>query len=381
MTLLDRYIFRSAFFACLAAIAVFAFVVAAVNVIRDLIGPVMAGQITTPTFVQLVLLMVPFVVSYALPLGMLTGILLTLSRLSADSEITAMRSCGISVGRIALPVLLLGLVAAAAGLPINFESMPRAKVQYENELKAAIRANPLTFIVPKTFIYEFPGFVVYVGDRQGGEVRDVWIWTLDGQKRAWVVSHAQSGHVDFDEKTFELVLTLRGVQAETLEEKAPESYTLHAPKAKIFERSDPTRLPLGQMFNQLRTPKLMWLTYEELQRGKDRREAEPVAPGGEKEHARSVMQVSLTIMEKFNTALAAICFTIIAVPLGIKVSRRETSANLGVAAGLAVGWYFLTVAVGWVDRRPEFRPDLLVWIPNLIFLATGVLLFRRLDRR
>ena len=66
--------------------------------------------------------------------------------------------------------------------------------------------------------------------------------------------------------------------------------------------------------------------------------------------------------------------------LGIKVSRRETSANLGVAVTLSLGYYFLTVMVNWLDRMPEYRPDLLFWLPNLMFLMIGLWLFRRLER-
>ena len=72
--------------------------------------------------------------------------------------------------------------------------------------------------------------------------------------------------------------------------------------------------------------------------------------------------------------------TELGVPLGIKVSRRETSANLGLALALAMGYYFLTIAVGWLDKHPELRPDLLMWLPNLVFLGVGVWLFWRIDR-
>jgi lipopolysaccharide export system permease protein len=93
------------------------------------------------------------------------------------------------------------------------------------------------------------------------------------------------------------------------------------------------------------------------------------------------MRIAMTIQNKFNTALAALSFVIVGIPLGIKVSRRETSANLGVAVALALGYYFLTVMVGWLDRHPEYRPDLLLWVPNLIFIGLGIFLFRRVDRR
>jgi lipopolysaccharide export system permease protein len=93
------------------------------------------------------------------------------------------------------------------------------------------------------------------------------------------------------------------------------------------------------------------------------------------------MKVAMTIQDKFNTALAALSFVIVGIPLGIKVSRRETSANLGVAVVLALGYYFLTVMVGWLDRHPEYRPDLLLWVPNLLIIAVGIWLFSRIDRR
>jgi lipopolysaccharide export system permease protein len=79
-------------------------------------------------------------------------------------------------------------------------------------------------------------------------------------------------------------------------------------------------------------------------------------------------------------ALAVFSFALVGVPLGIKVSRRETSANLGIAVVLALAYYFLIVVVGWLDQHPEYRPDLLLWVPNAIFLATGVWLLGRLDR-
>jgi lipopolysaccharide export system permease protein len=87
------------------------------------------------------------------------------------------------------------------------------------------------------------------------------------------------------------------------------------------------------------------------------------------------------VQDKYNLALAAFSFALIGVPLGIRVSRRETSANLGLALALVLGYYFLSVMVKWLDRHPEYRPDLLLWVPNLLFLALGVWLFRRIEKQ
>ena len=93
------------------------------------------------------------------------------------------------------------------------------------------------------------------------------------------------------------------------------------------------------------------------------------------------MKIAMTIQEKFTTAFAVLSFTLVGLPLGIAVSRRETSANLGVAVALALGYYFLTVMIGWLDHHPEYHPDYLLWLPNLVFVWLGCWLFRRLRAR
>lgn len=383
MNLLDRHIAKNVLTTALAAVALFAFLFMAENIIRDLLAKLLTGQLQFLAFTRLVLLLVPFALSYALPLGMLTGSLLTLGRLSSDSEITAMRAAGLSLPRIARPALLLGLLGAAIGLRVNFESMPWSKSQYERELSAAVRSNPFSFIRQKTFIREFPGYVIYIGSRDAGSkdgaaVRDVWIWSLDSERRVYRFVRAESGRVDYDEKGNEFILTLSKAQAEEHDRKAPEDYTesLQAPN---FQQVDPYHLPLERYFGSGSFhQKPQWMTYRELVAERERIEREPVKPGDERKHAREVMNITLTIQDKINWALAIFSFTLIGVPLGIKVSRRGAGADLGVAVLLALCYYLFVVVVGWVN--PEYRPDLLLWVPNLALMGLGTWLLSRVDR-
>jgi lipopolysaccharide export system permease protein len=314
-------------------------------------------------------------------MGLLTGVLLTLGRLSADSEITAMRANGISPLRIAMPIVALGALGAAAGLPINFESMPWARVRYDRELTDAVRANPLSFIVPRTFIRDFPGYVLYVGEKQGVDLRDFWLWQLDEDHRVVRFVRAASGRIEYDETRNEFILTLTEVKVETRNAKNPEDFS-EAEPVGTFEKSDPVRLPLDRLFGRTGPRlKLAWMTYAELRAEKARLAAEKVPPAEQGERAAAQMRVAITVQGKFNTAFAALAFAFVGVPLGIKVSRRETSANLGVAVLLALGYYFLTVTIGWLDRHPEYRPDLLLWAPNLLLLGIGAWLLGRIGRK
>jgi lipopolysaccharide export system permease protein len=384
VTLLDRYIFRSVLFTCSAAVALFAFIVIVPNVARDLLAYVLAGQLPALVFAKLVLLLVPLAITYALPMGMLTGVLLTLGRLSADSEITAMRAAGIGLTRVARPVVILAILGVALGLYVNFDSMPRARVEYHKELTATVRSNPLSFIVPKTFIRDFPGRVIYVGDKQGPALRDIWYWELDNQRRVTRSVRAEAGHIDYDETKNEFILTLSHVVAESLDEKNPEDLT-KPPIVGSFEQSAPIHLSLDRFFGRSNSVhvKQEWLTYPELQAARAELAARPIPadPAKAKQEARDRMKLELVYQDKFNTALAVLSLALIGVPLGIRVSRRETSANFAVAVALTLVYYLLTMAVKVLDRHPEYRPDLLLWVPNLLLLAGGVWLLFRIQKK
>lgn len=381
MNLLDRYIFKSVLGTCLAAVALFTFVLTFGNVVRDLMSYVLAGQLPALTVVHLVWLWVPAMAIYAVPMGLLTGVLLTLGRLSADSEITAMRTGGISLARVARPVLIVGALGAATALYINFESMPHARVSYEREFAEALRTNPLSFIVPKTFIRSFKGNVIYVGEKNGASLRDIWIWELDSQQRVRRLIRAESGRIDYDEATNSLVPTLVNAKAEERSAENPEDFS-KSPKAPSVDKIEEVRLSLDRYFGKsAEKMKDDWLTYDGLKAKRARLAAAAVPPEKTKEHARAQIKLALIFHEKWNLALAVFSFALIGVPLGIKVSRRETSANLGVALALVIGFYLLTAAVKSLDRHPEYHPEILLWVPNALFLGLGVWLFSRIDRQ
>jgi lipopolysaccharide export system permease protein len=383
VNLLDRHIFKSVLFTCLGTVALFTFVLTLGNVIKDLLSHALAGQVPLLTFARLTSLWIPAMAVYALPMGMMTGVLLTLGRLSADAEITAMRAAGVSLARIGWPVFLLGALGGATALYINFEAMPWARVQYEREFAEAVRTNPLSFIVPKTFIRDFRGHVVYVGEKEGQELREIWVWELDPQGRVRRQIRAERGRVDFDEATNCLLPTLLRAKVEDRDPDDPENFS-KAPKVGSIERFEQVRIPLegylrGQSSVRIKNE---WLTYDELRAEIARHAALPLPPPEKRKEAERLrLKLDVILQEKFNLALAVFSFAMIGVPLGIKVSRRETSANLGLALLLVLGYYMLTVMVKWLDRHPEYRPDLLLWLPNLLFIALGVWLYSRIDRR
>jgi lipopolysaccharide export system permease protein len=378
MNLIHRHIFANVVLTCGAAVGLLGFVLILANALKDLLPYVLSGQIELDMLVRLIGLMVPFVVMYALPMGMLTGILLVLGRMSSDREITALRSSGMSVAWVSAPIMFFALLAVVLGLLINFQFMPMTKLMYAREKAEAVRQNPLKFIVPKTFIRDFPGIILYVGEKHGNELKSFWLWELDDQKRVRRFARADSGRLDFDGANNKLVLTLQHAQAEVRDDKDPENFTL-ARASAAWEQAT-FDLPLSNFTgDSLVQKKLKWFTFSQLvEEWRRLKKPDPEVPADER--ARQLMRVQITIHEKFAMAFSVLSFALVAVPLGIKVSRKETSANLGLGLLLALGYYFATIAVGWFDNHPELRPDLLMWLPNVVFQSLGLWMFYKVDR-
>jgi lipopolysaccharide export system permease protein len=378
MNLLHRHIFASVLLTCAASVALFGFVLMIGNALKDLLGPMMAGQLEVDTFLRLVALLVPFVIYYALPMGMLTGILLVLGRMSSDREITAMRSSGLSVAWLSAPILFLALLGVVAALFINFHFMPVARMAYKREFAEAVRQNPLSFIVERTFIRDFPGVVLYVGRKDGNDLRDFWGWELDSQNRVRRFARAESALIKYDENENKLVVTLQDAQIEERDRNDPENYSRHnlTPGFGQF----PFDLPLTKLTGERSVNrKLKDLTFVQLMSEWTRLQ-KPAADVPKDEQAKQIMRVQITIQEKFATAFSVLSFALVAIPLGIKVSRKETSANLGLGLLLALGYYFATVMAGLFDNSPAWRPDLLIWLPNIAFQGVGLWLFYKVDR-
>ncbi len=378
MNLIHRHIFANVVLTCGAAVGMFAFVLMIGSVLQDLLGHVLAGQLAPDTLVRLIALTIPVVVSYALPMGMLSGILLVLGRMSADREVTALRASGLSVAWLSAPILFFALLGVGLTLLINFQVMPRAKVAYEKELAQAVQQNPLSFITPRTFIRDFPGIVIYAGEKNGAQLKDFWLWELDAQSRVKRFARANSGRLAFDAANNKLTLTLEHGQGEMRENKDPENFS-RAPAVMSWELA-PFELPLTRLSGAAAVNvKQRWLTFGQLlERWRQLKRPDPALPVAEREKQR--MRIQITIQEKFATAFSVLSFALIAIPLGLKVSRKETSANLGIGLALAMAYYFATIVVGWLDNQPALRPDLLMWLPNLAFQSLGLWMFYKVDR-
>lgn len=380
MRLLDRHVLTETAVAGGVATGAFVFVMVAGNILTQVSSAIASGRVSGWEGLALVGLLIPGVLPYAMPLGLLTGVLIAFGRMSSQQELTAMKASGRSLGRIARPALLLAAGLALLSAWLNLEIAPSANTEYRRLLVGSAKDNPASVIVPGKLNRQFPGMVIRAAERDGEVLRDFWLWSVDERGRLTQTVHAREARLapalnGKGEGILRVVLT-----DARLEKRQPGDETFASPSSFIQAKTTSLEFPAAGIFKDGGNfqRKLRWLTTSELLEAIDKGwEVAPHATLKEKE--RGQMQATTQLMAHLAGAFSVFSLAFLAVPLAVRVGRSETFVNAAVALGVALSYYLLTSMAAYV-KNPDLRPDLLIWIPNLVVLGLAWTLLRRASR-
>jgi lipopolysaccharide export system permease protein len=382
VNLLHRHIFKQVVVAAALAVSLFVFVLVLGNVMREVLDRLANGQLDVATFFYLLILMIPGVIPYALPLGLLTAVLLVVGRICAQREYTAMRAAGLSLGYLAAPILLAAGLGVLLCLFINCDYAPAADAAVKDSLRNYIRENPGKLFQRGAELRQFSGYYIHVGDRDGDDLKDIWIWKLDSEGRATDAIHANHAHLDFDPKVDKdtVTLVMQDGFAQSFSGSDPENMLDDTRPGSPFTNFNKP-FSLNDLFGKnTANTKLSLMTLGDLL--KMRNEPPPGNPHPTaKQMALWRMDVQMQIQRDFASAFSVLSLALLGIPLSLRVGRAENFANLALALGLALAYYFLLFTVGLLRTHPEMRPDLLLWLPNFIFEALGGWLLYRAAKR
>lgn len=356
---LRRYFLREVAAPFLLGIGVFTFILLIARMLK-LVELVVNRSVPIVEIAKLFAYILPTFLEVTVPMALLLAVLLCFSRLSADSEIVALKTSGLSLYQMVVPVAGFTLLVTLMALLLAVYARPWGNSNLKASLYEIAKTRASAGLKERVFNDDFAGLVIYVehieppGDRLAG------ILIADGRdpnQRNTVL--AKTGFLVGNEEAHSVTLRLLDGSIHTF---LPGEKSYHKTDFTTYDVSLNLAVALAR-FSQ-REKDAQEMTLGELRRAIVERGAA----------GRSVNAELVELHRKFSLPCACIVFALVAVPLGVQPVRAVRSRSFSVSLALIFVYYLMLTAGEAMAEKGRIPAIVALWIPNLAFAALGTML-------
>lgn len=386
MKTIERYVFGAFLTSFFLAFLVLSFVLT-VGLMVQIVGYMLQG-IPVDLVARFAFVSFPETMQWTIPIALLVSSILVFSRMSADSEVAAMRACGVNLLTVTRWPLLFAVVCTVLGVFVNNEIVPRGH-QVRRDLTRRISVGAgLELLEPGRVIDDFPKVKIYFEEKEGNWLKDLIVLDFSNPKVDRMVTAAKALVTS---EGRDVVLDLHGMTVDPLDERNPgmaraarfqyrvkdalkdRTYKRKVKDFRFLEMMDKIR----EAKSDVKNPEVAAArkAKERLEKadGRDRTEKkDSVAKElklGKKVFKRQLSELRTEFQKRMVFAFASICFVLVGIPLGIRAQRRESSIGMAIALVVALGYYLVVILMTSMDKSYAVRPDLLIWLPVVLCAA------------
>jgi LPS export ABC transporter permease LptG/LPS export ABC transporter permease LptF len=366
MRIFTQYVLREVTAHALIGAGVFTFVIFMKDVTR-IMELVVRNSAPGTAIAEIFLYTLPTALTFTIPMGVLVGILIGLSRLAADSEVTAMRACGIGAGAFVRMLALFGAGAWLLALGMTAFVAPRAEsalVRLTDDIKGTQAAFE---VQPRVFYEQFKNYVLYVQDASASGGAAVWkqIFLADvSTPGAPRVTTAARGVV-IRQSENEVRLHLEGASQHEVNPRQPGQYVIDT-----YDSLD-MPLPIPEAARAQAQPLRQMPTVELWER------AHALAAKDQK--------TARTYLTEFYRRLAlptsCLVLMLVGVPLGLSSKRGGKAMGFVLTILLVLAYYVLLLEGVTLAQQGKISPEVGAWTGNAVFLIAGLVLLWKADHR
>lgn len=374
MKTIERYVFGSFLSSFILAFVVLSFVLT-IGLLVQIVGFIMDG-VPLDLVAEFCMVSLPETLQWSVPLALLVSSILVFSRLSADSEIAAMRACGVNLVTVVKWPVLFALVCTLIGFYINNEVVTRGhEVRRTLKTRVSVGAG-LSVLEPGRVIDEFPKVKLYFGSKEGNWLYD--FVALD-QSNTNFTRMITADKALVTQRGRDVLLDLYGMTVDPVDEKhrtmarfSRFSYALE----DVLKDSKYRRRPKDYGFFQM---------LRHISDYKKQIDEIAARPASAKNKGKNVLDelrgehcsLKVELMKRFVFALASVCFVLVGIPLGIRSHRKESSIGMAISLAVALGYYMVVILMLSFDEMYLIHPEFLIYLPAVACLALASWLLRR----
>jgi len=370
---LDYYIIQELLPPFLFGVGAFTSIGIAIGALFELVRQVTEAGLPMSTAMQVFFLKLPDFLVLSFPMAVLLSTLMTYGRLSSDSELIALRSCGISLYRIVLPAIVLSLLVTGLTFVFNELIVPAANYRATLTLEQALNKERPPFQEKNIFYQEFGEVEQPEGGTERELVRIFYARRFDGTKMKGLTI------LDFSERGLNQIVTAEratwNMQANTWDFNDGTIYLVSADGSYrniIKFENQQLQLP--------RTP------LDLAERGRDYGEMsiaqaqERLAILRQGNDENKIRKLEVRIQQKYAFPFVCVVFGLIGSALGTRPQRASKSTSFGISVLLIFGYYLLAFISGSLGQLNILSPFLAAWLPIAVTLGIGVLFLVRAAR-
>ncbi|MCX7983059.1 MAG: LPS export ABC transporter permease LptF [Syntrophales bacterium] len=356
--IINRYLFKEILLSFLLILTIVTLVLI-LGRIFQIVDLIMNKGVSILEVVGFIFLLFPSLLLYSLPMSLLFAILVTLSRFSSDNELTIMKTSGMSLYQISLPIFLVAVLVFFISLLNSYVLLPQGNLKVRQLMYHLACKKATVGIVEKTFNDDFSGIILYA-DRvpaSGDFLEGVFISDFrQGSQPIYIIS--QKAFLIGDSATMSVILRMK-------------DGSIHMPDRPIekYRRLDFKQYDVKLNFG----PSLAADLTKKASREMTVKEIKGLLEKSNLEDSEK-RELEMELYERLSIPFSAIFFALVAIPMGIK--KHHAAKYRGFMAGLILvlayyvfrGW---GLALGETGRIP---PLMGAWLPNILIGMCGVYL-------
>lgn len=387
-----------------------------INQLLLLAEEILTKNVALTDVVLLIVYSMPAIITFTFPFSSLVGALMAVGRLSADNEILAFRAAGISYRHLFIPFIAAGLVFSIFSFVAGDYFLPRGTIAFGRLYREILFTNPALEFEPYS-VHSYGGTTFITGKVHAKSVEDMII--IDsaegGEKRVIVAEEATIG--ESEEQRGVVSLSLDSVTGHSVPPKRRDDYDYFEAesmkynillRSMSFSLSSLTPREMGSL--DVYTEIVEKRKDLEAKKEERRREAAERRFSLEKEYYRYLssdeglpppplnsLSETLASLEEFEQRplydrslnnhilefhkkiaipFGSLAFVFFAFPLGGITRKTGRTVGFGLGLFVSVIYWAMLFAGQTLGLRMYIDPALAMWIPNILIVAAGLLLYR-----
>ncbi len=359
---INHYIFREVLTPTLLGLVIFTFILT-MSRLPKLAEMVVNKGVPLGSILKLMSYLMPSFLSIAIPLSFLLGVLLAFGRLSADGEFIALKSSGVSLYGLLVPVLLFSVACSMVTGGLILFGKPAGKTAFREQIFAIASDRASIGVEAGVFNDSFEGLIIYAQtlDDKRDQMLNVFISDERSAEKP-VNIFARQGRFIKDPQRQTLSLHLQQGTIHHLATGEKESYQT------IGFNTYNINLDLGEGLTESST------------RSKSKGEYTPQELISARNNALNPRQSNILAAElhkRFSTSAAPLVFALIGIPLGLQSNRSGKGAGFALALGIALCYYVLLSITETLASTGTLPAYIALHLPNLLFISGGSFFIHR----